>query len=55
MRWAHVQYEEFRDFVMSWMGKKQFEALKERAARIEKYTINDLRDILEKLKRMVDR
>lgn len=34
MRWAHVQYEEFRDFIIGWMGKKQFEALKDRAGRI---------------------
>lgn len=55
MRWAHVEYEQFRDFVINWMGKKPFEALKERAGRIEKYTIADLLNIKEKLKRMVDR
>lgn len=55
LRWAHVEYEQFRDFVMAWMGKREFEAIKERAARIEKYTIADLIDIRDKLKRMVDR
>lgn len=55
MRWAHVEYEQFRDFIVGRIGKKMFETLKAQSARIEKYTIADLLDIRDKLKRMVDR
>ena len=52
---AESDHERFRDFVIERIGKKRWESLKARANRDESYTIDDLMDIREKLKRMVDK
>lgn len=52
---AESDYERFRTLVIGRIGLKAWIELKERANRKESYTIDDLIDIREKLKRMVDR
>ena len=47
--WAHSKFEEFRDFVLSIIGEKYYR-LKEKSQKIAKYSMDDLREILEVLK-----
>ena len=42
---AHVKYEEFRQFFVDLVGKDRFDALKEMAYSVTKFTSDDLEQI----------
>ena len=49
-RRAHGDPEEFRDWVLAWMGRERFDFLKYRALRITKYSEGDLKLLREGFK-----
>lgn len=53
--WAHVDYEEFREWVIREIGKKEYERLYELSKIDVHWKLNDLMTIRDQLKRMVDR
>jgi hypothetical protein len=53
--WAHTNYEEFRDFIIGWMGKKEFELLKAKSNLVQKWSVEELLTIKDQLSRLIDK
>jgi hypothetical protein len=53
--WAHRDYEQFRDFCISWMGPYEFAKLKDKAKLIQSWKTDELVEIRSQLKRLVDK
>ena len=52
--WAHVDYEEFRSWIISEIGKKEYERLYALSQIDVHWKLDDLMEIRDQLKRQID-
>jgi len=50
--WAHLNPIEFTEFVRNYLGKKEYEVLRRRARTIKKWTLDEMLELYEELKKM---
>jgi len=52
LRWAHQEPIKFHDFVKEYLGEEKLEQLRQRNAKVKKWTIDEMEDLLSQFKKI---